>query len=73
MLIPQVWRLLVRILASSKLVQLLIISDVCSPGTGDLNDIGIGQGKNYAVNVPLKDGIDDETYRSIFKPVSTFY
>lgn len=41
-----------------------------SPGTGDLNDIGIGQGKNYAVNVPLKDGIDDETYRSIFKPVS---
>lgn len=39
------------------------------PGTGDLNDIGIGQGKNYAVNVPLKDGIDDDTYRSIFKPI----
>lgn len=43
-----------------------------SPGTGDLHDIGIGKGKNYAVNVPLKDGIDDETYRKIFRPVSVF-
>ena len=41
-----------------------------SPGTGDLHDVGIGKGKNYAVNVPLKDGIDDETYKSIFRPVS---
>ena len=41
-----------------------------SPGTGDLHDIGIGKGKNYAVNIPLKDGIDDDTYRSIFRPVS---
>lgn len=40
-----------------------------SPGTGDLHDVGIGKGKNYAVNVPLKDGIDDETYKSIFRPV----
>ncbi|KAJ1553922.1 histone deacetylase [Nowakowskiella sp. JEL0078] len=39
------------------------------PGTGDINDIGHGKGKNYAVNFPLKDGIDDETYKSIFKPV----
>merc|ERR1711939_1057076 len=39
------------------------------PGTGDLHDIGIGKGKNYAVNVPLKDGIDDESYRGVFRPI----
>ncbi|KAL7945230.1 hypothetical protein V8C42DRAFT_324967 [Trichoderma barbatum] len=39
------------------------------PGTGELRDIGIGQGKNYAVNFPLRDGITDESYKSIFEPV----
>jgi histone deacetylase 1/2 len=39
------------------------------PGTGDIRDVGAGQGKNYAVNFPLRDGIDDESYESIFKPV----
>ncbi|CAI9742355.1 probable histone deacetylase 1-B [Octopus vulgaris] len=39
------------------------------PGTGDLRDIGAGKGKYYAVNFPLRDGIDDESYESIFKPV----
>ena len=33
-------------------------------------DIGAGKGKYYAVNFPLRDGIDDESYESIFKPVS---
>ena len=32
------------------------------PGTGDLRDHGIGAGKYYAVNFPLRDGIDDESY-----------
>ncbi|CAF0969610.1 unnamed protein product [Brachionus calyciflorus] len=32
------------------------------PGTGDMRDIGIGEGKYYAVNFPLRDGIDDEAY-----------
>lgn len=41
------------------------------PGTGDLKDIGAGKGKYYAVNFPLRDGIDDESYRSIFEPVMT--
>ena len=41
------------------------------PGTGDLRDIGAGRGKYYAVNFPLRDGIDDETYETIFKPVMT--
>ncbi|CAG09908.1 unnamed protein product, partial [Tetraodon nigroviridis] len=38
------------------------------PGTGDLRDIGAGKGKYYAVNYPLRDGIDDESYEAIFKP-----
>lgn len=39
------------------------------PGTGELKDIGAGRGKYYAVNVPLRDGITDESYQSIFVPV----
>ncbi|KAJ1657020.1 hypothetical protein IWQ61_003510 [Dispira simplex] len=39
------------------------------PGTGDLKDIGIGKGRRYAVNVPLRDGIDDKSYRYIFQSV----
>lgn len=41
------------------------------PGTGDLMDIGHGKGKYYSLNVPLKDGIDDETYDGLFAPVLT--
>ena len=39
------------------------------PGTGELRDIGVGKGKYYAVNVPLRDGIDDATYKSVFEPI----
>lgn len=39
------------------------------PGTGDLHDRGIGKGKGYSVNVPLRDGIDDDSYRGVFRPV----
>lgn len=39
------------------------------PGTGGVNDIGLLRGKHYAVNVPLKDGITDESYHSIFVPI----
>lgn len=39
------------------------------PGTGELRDIGVGQGKYYAVNFPLRDGINDVSYKSIFEPV----
>ncbi|KAK4200085.1 putative histone deacetylase [Triangularia verruculosa] len=41
------------------------------PGTGELRDIGIGPGKYYAVNFPLRDGIDDAAYETIFEPVIT--
>jgi acetoin utilization deacetylase AcuC-like enzyme len=33
-------------------------------------DIGAGRGKHYAVNFPLRDGIDDESYERLFVPVS---
>ena len=36
-----------------------------------LQDIGAGKGKYYAVNFPLRDGIDDESYEQIFNPVSS--
>lgn len=36
---------------------------------GDLRDIGAGKGKYYAVNIPLRDGMDDESYESIFVPI----
>ncbi|KAK4350561.1 hypothetical protein RND71_029874 [Anisodus tanguticus] len=39
------------------------------PGTGHIEDIGIGTGKYYALNAPLNDGIDDESFRSLFRPV----
>ncbi|AWP19621.1 putative histone deacetylase 2-like [Scophthalmus maximus] len=32
-------------------------------------DIGAGKGKYYAVNFPLLDCIDEESYKQIFKPV----
>jgi len=39
------------------------------PGTGSIGDIGEDDGRNYAMNVPLKKGIDDENYTNIFKTV----
>ncbi|PNS20856.1 histone deacetylase RPD3 [Sphaceloma murrayae] len=39
------------------------------PGTGELRDIGVGNGKHYSINFPLRDGIDDRSYKSIFEPV----
>lgn len=39
------------------------------PGTGELRDIGVGNGKNHAVNFPLRDGMDDKAYKSVFEPV----
>ena len=32
-------------------------------------DIGAGKGKYYAVNFPLRDGIDDDSYEQVFRPV----
>ncbi|GMM34945.1 histone deacetylase [Saccharomycopsis crataegensis] len=39
------------------------------PATGNFNEVGIGRGKNFAVNVPLRDGIEDENYVKLFKSI----
>ena len=39
------------------------------PGTGDVKDSGYGDGKNYAINFPLHDGMDDESFSSVFRPI----
>ncbi|KAL6764497.1 hypothetical protein V8C86DRAFT_2471108 [Haematococcus lacustris] len=39
------------------------------PGTGALDDIGYGKGKHYCVNVPLKDGMDDDNYKLLYEPI----
>lgn len=39
------------------------------PGTGGIADIGVDKGRNYAINFPLKDGIDDENFVAIFKAI----
>jgi histone deacetylase 1/2 len=38
----------------------------------DDKDVGVQKGKYYSVNVPLRDGIDDESYQSTFEPVSDY-
>ncbi|KAJ1962294.1 histone deacetylase, partial [Dimargaris xerosporica] len=38
------------------------------PGTGELRDVGVSKGKYYAVNFPLRSGIDDDAYQSVFEP-----
>lgn len=39
------------------------------PGTGEVRDIGYGKGKHYSCNIPLRDGVTDESFKSIFEPV----
>ena len=39
------------------------------PGTGFVNEIGIGLGEGFSVNVPLAPSTDDETYLRIFDQI----
>lgn len=39
------------------------------PGTGHIKDIGHGSGEHYALNVPLNDGMDDDSFRGLFRPI----
>ena len=39
------------------------------PGTGHIKDIGVNKGKNYSINFPLRDGIDDNSFVGIFKNI----
>lgn len=34
-----------------------------------MQDVGLKRGKNYAVNVPLREGLDDKAMQRIFEPV----
>lgn len=39
------------------------------PGTGRCTEVGTENAKYYTVNVPLKDGIDDDAYARVFNPI----
>lgn len=39
------------------------------PGTGDIKDMGENEGKGYAVNVPLLNGLDDDSFYEIYKNI----
>ena len=39
------------------------------PGTGDFAEIGEGSGKYFSINVPFKDGLDDDTMIAIMNHV----
>ena len=39
------------------------------PGTGDMYETGEGTGRHYSVNVPLKEGMDDDSYERVFQAV----
>eukprot|EP00386_Alphamonas_edax_P006210 GDKI01020198.1.p1 GENE.GDKI01020198.1~~GDKI01020198.1.p1 ORF type:complete len:495 (+),score=138.39 GDKI01020198.1:83-1567(+) len=39
------------------------------PGTGDVTDVGAAAGKYYSLNVPLNDGMDDDSFLGLFEPI----
>lgn len=40
------------------------------PGTGHISDVGAKEGTGYSVNVPLNNGITDDSYfEDLFKPI----
>ncbi len=39
------------------------------PGTGDVDEIGVGAGRGYAINVPLLRETDDEVYLACFRRI----
>ena len=39
------------------------------PGSGALDCVGEGLGQYYSLNVPLRPGMNDETYRPLFKDI----
>ncbi|MDP9002469.1 MAG: histone deacetylase [Myxococcota bacterium] len=39
------------------------------PGTGNVDEVGVGEGKGYTVNVPLAAGAGDDVYASAFERI----
>lgn len=37
------------------------------PGSGNIESIGEGVGRYHSINVPLKPGMNDETFFQLFK------
>ena len=50
----------------SELFNFIFKNISCISGTGASQDVGLGKGKYYTVNVPLKDGITDQPFIEIF-------
>lgn len=44
-------------------------ADLFFPGTGHIDEIGTQLGKYFSLNIPLQDGIDNESYITLFKAV----
>ena len=43
------------------------------PQTGDITEVGEGAGKYCSVNVPLHDGIDDNSYEQVWSKELVFH
>lgn len=54
---------------SHMLFQLICCSYLLKIGSGSLNSVGDGPGKYHAINVPLKPGMNDDTFENLFKDV----
>jgi histone deacetylase 1/2 len=39
------------------------------PGTGAITDIGVESGMYHSLNIPLKSGMTDQAFESLFKPI----
>jgi len=39
------------------------------PGTGNVADVGVSDGMYTSVNFPMKNGMDDQNYQHVFKPI----
>lgn len=39
------------------------------PGTGDVSEIGEGEGRGYSINIPLPPGTGDEGFRYVFSEI----
>ncbi len=54
---------------SSKVLYLSTHQYPYYPGTGGLQEVGIGEGEGFTVNVPLPGGLGDEDYCTIFNKI----
>ena len=54
---------------SSKVLYLSTHQYPYYPGTGGLQEVGIGEGEGFTVNVPLPGGLGDEDYCTIFNEI----